>query len=162
MLETISRTVKVVAVVDDASWYFLPYATWSPDDRCFEPPSRGLRRQLVQVGNHFDFHGYMVGPILRFGDVVVLHDLSLFDFFWAMCRGSGTGAFAEEIAYDSHDQLSKHDVVDLMRHGPDIDRLKVPMVRRFVEERAAWSSVHSLWEHSCSARYDVRAEGCRS
>ena len=52
--------------------------------------SKEFGANVFQMGNNLTFHGYMIGPVLRLGGALVLHDLSLYDLFWAMCNGPGT------------------------------------------------------------------------
>ena len=59
---------------------------------------------VYQMGNHVGFHGYMHHSALASPGLLVLHDLSLFDFYAGACGGVGSPVLVEEAVIERRDR----------------------------------------------------------
>ena len=158
LLAALSHITEVVAIVDDTAVTGSRVPNGVQIMGASEHCNKAFRTNVFQVGNHFAFHGYMFAPMLSLSGVLVLHDLSLYDYFWAMCQGGGSGAMAEELAYDSQGNLTETEIAELVMGAPNVERMRAPMVRRLVEA-SSLVLVHSQWGADLyRTRYGIRAE----
>ncbi len=135
LLGGLSAAIDVVAVVDD-----------SVKDRVAAPPgvdvvgareaaSTRFTLDAYQLGNNWDFHGFMLRAALSRPGLLVLYDPSLYDFFVTLTGGTTSPILAEEVAYDSKGRFSAvtPPTIDVGKGRTDVDRLRLPMCRRLVE-----------------------------
>ena len=88
LLEVLARILDIVVVVEDAVVSSCKPPTGAPVIGASRHRGEEFSTNVFQMGNNLAFHGYMVGAVLRLGGVLVLHDLSFYDLFWADgCNG---------------------------------------------------------------------------
>ena len=104
-------------------------------------PNGQVDLDVYQMGNHVGFHGYMHHSALASPGLLVLHDLSLFDFYAVACGGVGSPVLVEEAVIDGSaiDGLIPTLVVD-GRRVPN--QIAVPLSRRLIEA-SVLTVVHS-------------------
>ena len=69
--------------------------------------------------------------VLQYSGVVVMHDLTLFDFH-AQAFGARTAALLKEVRY-CHPEYGEHEILDSLRGKVAADRLNLNMLRRVAE-----------------------------
>ncbi|MGA3351806.1 MAG: glycosyltransferase [Acidimicrobiales bacterium] len=96
--------------------------------------------EVYQMGNHLGFHGYMHRAALSSPGLLVLHDLSLFDFYAVACGSVNSAVLLEEVAIDS---TSLGAIPTLLVDGRRVaDELAMPLSRRLIEASVV-TMVHS-------------------
>ena len=96
---------------------------------------------VYQMGNHVGFHGYMHQQALTTPGLLVLHDLSLFDFYSVACGGVKSPVLLEEAIIDGS---AIHGFIPMVlvdgRRVPN--QIAVPLSRRLIEA-SVLTVVHS-------------------
>jgi glycosyltransferase involved in cell wall biosynthesis len=98
---------------------------------------------VYQMGNHALFHGYMHQHVLDRPGVLVLHDLSLLDFYISLCGGLDRVALLEEVRYNDP-TLDGVLPRTLVGGQYELDRMRLQLSRRLVEASLV-TVVHSVW-----------------
>ena len=107
---------------------------------------------VYQMGNHALFHSYMHQHVVDRPGVLVLHDLSLLDFYVSLCGGLDRVALLEEARYNDP-TLGGVIPRTLIGGQYELDRMRVQLSRRLVEASLV-TVVHSAWaETEVSHRY---------
>jgi glycosyltransferase involved in cell wall biosynthesis len=98
---------------------------------------------VYQMGNHSLFHAYMHPHVLDRPGMLVLHDLSLLDFYIGLCGGPDSPALLEEARYNdpSVDEVLPTTVID---GRCQLDHMRLQLSRRLVEASLV-TVVHSAW-----------------
>ena len=96
---------------------------------------------LYHVGNHPQFHGWMLAAIAARPGIVVLHDLSLLDLYRGLCAGSPF-LWDRVIAGQGYDRELSHTVV--VGGEPTPDRLFYTFTGDVVRQSLC-TIVHSRW-----------------
>lgn len=157
LLGALSKITPVIAIVDDNAVNSCRAPSGVDVMTASQYRPHMFKGNLFQLGNNFAYHGYMLAPLLRMNAAIVMHDLSLYDFFWSMCSGSSRDILKEEIAYDSYGRLSQQEMEDIINYDSNLDRLRSPLLRRFVE-RESLIFVHSSWaKEFLYSRYGIHA-----
>ena len=110
LLPHLAQELEIVAVVDDlvASQVSAPAGVpIVPASRYLAGDAGSCAVDIYQMGNHHQFHGYMHGPAIDRPGVLVLHDLSLLDFYLVLCGGPDRLALLEEAHYNDSSVLGK-------------------------------------------------------
>ena len=107
---------------------------------------------VYQMGNHHLFHAYMHPHVLDRPGLLVLHDLSLLDFYVGLCGGPDSATLLEEARYN--DPSIDGDLPKTVIDGRcELDRMRLQLSRRLVEA-SLMTVVHSTWaEAEVSHRY---------
>jgi len=113
---------------------------------------------IYHVGNNHVHHEWIVDGITEVPSVVVLHDLSLLDFWYGLgSGGKGDSQFISRFEY-SYGRTKAADITEVglgehLRYDwlRDANRLQWPMVRPIVD-RADVVVVHSNWARSMIER----------
>jgi len=105
---------------------------------------------IYHVGNHPAFHGWMLEAISTNPGIVVLHDLSLLDFYRGLCDGS-PALWNHLITRQGYDAGLSHSVVVDGVQSPD--RMAYTFTGDIVPV-SIWTITHSQWAAShLSAMY---------
>jgi glycosyltransferase involved in cell wall biosynthesis len=107
---------------------------------------------VYQMGNHSLFHAYMHPHVLDRPGMLVLHDLSLLDFYIGLCGGPDSAALLEEARYNdpSVDEVLPTTVID---GRCQLDHMRLQLSQRLVESSLV-TVVHSAWAQAeVSRRY---------
>ncbi len=108
---------------------------------------------VFQFGNHFGFHGYMYQPLLQYGGVTVLHDLSLFDFHISLCTSTDSSIFLEELIFDNPDLKAEPGINKKFQKSKTVNRLDFPLLRRIVNASNLILTHSTYAKHIIEDRY---------
>jgi glycosyltransferase involved in cell wall biosynthesis len=155
LLPHLRERLDIVAVVDDsvASWVRAPEGV--PVLAASEYLSSAARLgdlDVYQMGNHHLLHSYMHPHVLDRPGLLVLHDLTLLEFYVGLCGGVDRLALLEEARYNDpgFDGRLPMTVID---GRSELDRMKLQLSRRLVEASLV-TMVHSAWAQAeVSQRY---------
>ncbi len=132
LLEHMKRKCSLVAVIDDQYYKSCKPPTNIEIIKASSYIHSEFSTNIFQLGNHFGFHGYMYKPLLEYGGITVLHDLSLFDFHVSLCNSVDSSILMEEILFDSPDLKSSTDLYKKLSDCQH-DRLAYPLLRRIAD-----------------------------
>ena len=91
-----------------------------------------LDLDIYQMGNHLGFHGYMHAAALASPGLLVLHDLSLFDFYAVACGSVDSSVLIEEAVLGDSATLGA--IPTVLVDGRRVpDELAVPLSRRLIQ-----------------------------
>lgn len=146
LLPLLSRRVSVTAVVDDRIYPSVAPVPGIKVIRASEVAATtdSFDLHVYHMGNQLEWHGYMHEHAQAVPGVLVLHDLSLWDFYNRLC-GVDSAAIAYEFRLNGLERVDGVPslVVDADGHR-EPDRLAAPLTARLVNASLV-TVTHSHW-----------------